>query len=131
MRVLGVVSFAVRFAWRYAVTAVLVIGLAAAMIEVATSGTAPAPQQPPDGYSAASGRISLEWDKGTRTTPITVQISVDDPSFSKPILDRVVGGGAYTLTDIRPGKAYYWRLVQDGDAGPTANFKVPANYVDL
>jgi len=131
MRGIGVVSLAARFVWRYAATAALVAGLAAAMIGVATEGTGPVPQQPPDGYSVASGRVSLEWNRGTRKGPITLQVSVDDPSFSKPILRRAVGGTSHSLTDVKPGRTYYWRLLQDDGASPTATFEVAADYVEL
>ena len=128
MRGIGVVSLVGRFVWRYLATAALVGGLAAAMIGVAANGAGPAPQQPPDGYPVASGRI---WNKGTRNGPVTLQVSVDDPSFSAPILKKVVGGVSHTLTDVRPGKTYFWRLLQGADASPTATFEVPATYVDF
>jgi len=131
MRAIGVVALGARFVWRYAATAALVAGLAAALIGVAATGTGPMPQQPPDGYSVASGRISLEWNKGTRKEPIKLQVSVDDPSFSKPILQRAVGGTSQTLTEVKPGRTYYWRLLQGDGASPTATFEVSATYVEI
>jgi len=131
MRGWGLLPFAARFAWRYAAAAALVAGLAVAMIGVAAGGTGPMPQQPPDGYSVASGRISLEWNRGTRKGPITLQISVNDSSFSKPILMKTIGGISHLLTDVRPGSTYYWRLVQGGEPSPTATFEVSASYVDF
>ena len=131
MRVLGVVCLVARFVWRYLAAVALVAGLAAAMIGVAVGGTGPAPQQPLEGYSVSGGRVSLEWNKGTRKEPVTLEVSVGDPSFSKPILKRVVTGTSHPLNDLRPGNTYYWRLLQDGEAGPTASFEVPANYVQL
>ena len=124
-------SFAARFLWRYLATAALLGGLAAAMVGVALSGTGPVPQGPPEGYSVASGRVSLEWNKGTRKVPITLEVSVDDPTFSKPVVQKKVGGGSHLMAEILPGRTYYWRLVQGTDAGPTASFNVPSNYVDF
>jgi hypothetical protein len=131
MRVLSVAGLALRLAWRYLVTALLIGGLAAAMIGVATAGTGPMPQQPPDGYAVASGRVSLEWNKGTRKEPITLEVSMDDPGFATPVVRKPVGGVTHSMTELRPGKTYYWRLVQGGSASPTASFEVRANHVDF
>ena len=130
-RAAGVLIAAGRFAWRYAATAALVGALAAAMIRVATVGTGPVPQGPPDGYSAASGKVSLEWNKGTRKEPLRLQVSADDPSFAAPIVDKPVTGTAYSLPGVQPGKRYYWRLLQGGEPSPVSSFVVPASHVDF
>jgi hypothetical protein len=131
MRVLSVIAYAARFLWRYLATAALLGGLAAAMLGVALSGTGPEPQQPPEGYSVASGRVSLEWNKGTRKGPITLEVSIEDPTFSKPIVKKTTGAVSHLMAEIRPGKTYFWRLVQGSETSPTASFTVPADYVDF
>jgi hypothetical protein len=131
MRGLGVVSFTARFLWRYLAAAALIGGLTTAMVGVALSGTGPVPQGPPEGYSVASGRVSLEWNKGTRKGPITLEVSVDDPTFAKPIVQKKISGVSHQMAEIRPGKTYYWRLVQGSEKSPTASFRVPASYVDF
>jgi hypothetical protein len=127
----GFLIAAARFVWRYAATAALVGALAAAMIRVAAVGTGPVPQGPPNGYSVASGRVSLEWNKGTRKEPFKVQVSVEDPSFAEPIVDKAVSGTSYALPNLLPGKKYYWRLVQGDEASPTSSFEVPMSHVEL
>jgi hypothetical protein len=119
------------FARRYLVTAACVGAFACAMVRAAASGVGPVPQEPPDGYSLLSGRISLEWNRGDRPGPIALEVSEEDPSFSKPIYGKVATGTTFTLTTVRPGKKYFWRLVQGGAPSPVATFEVSPDYADF
>lgn len=116
---------------RYLVALALLATLAAALVEVYTTGTGPMPQQPPEGYTIEISRTSLQWDRGTRTDPITLQISIDDPTFAAPKVDRKVNGTSHSLNDLQRGSTYYWRLVQAGAPSPTASFKVSSTNVKL
>jgi len=131
MRAGNVILGAVVFARRYLVTVAILCAFAAAMIGSAMYGNGPVPQGPPEGYSLVSGRVSLEWNRGTRPQPITLEVAEDDPSFAKPVFQKVVSGTAFTLTTVRPGKKYYWRLVQNDQASPTASFAMSPDYADF
>ena len=115
------------FLRRYLVAVVLVASLGWALVQVYTSGTGPMPQQPPEGYTVERARASLQWNRGTRSEPITLQISIDDPTFAEPKVDRKVNGTSHSLNNLERGSTYYWRLVQAGEASPIASFKV-SNY---
>jgi len=119
------------FLRRYLVAVLLVGLLAAALIEVYATGTGPMPQQPPEGYTVERARASLQWNRGTRTEPITLQISIDDPTFASPKVERKVNGTTHSLNDLQRGSTYYWRLLQAGEPGPTASFKVSSHNVKL
>ena len=116
---------------RHLVTAACVGAFSLAMIRVAIGGTGPEPQEPPDGYSLESGRASLEWNRGTRPGPVTLQVSEEDPTFAKPIFNKVVTSASFTLTTVRPGKRYFWRLVQGAAPSPVATFEVSPDYADF
>jgi len=109
---------------RYAVALALIGTLGGSLVAANLWGTAPSPQQPPEGYVSEDDRATLQWDKGTRKAPITLQISLDDPDFGKPLVDKAVSGTGHTLSKLERGGTYYWRLVQDGVPGPTASFGV-------
>jgi len=113
------------------VAAALVAALAAAFVEVYTTGTGPVPQAPPEGLLVERGRATLQWNRGTRPGPMTLQISLDDPDFAEPILERKVNGTSHTLNDLEPGRVYYWRLVHEGEASPAASFEVSKYDVDI
>jgi hypothetical protein len=131
MRAVGFIIGAVLFARRHLVAAACVCAFAVAMIGTAVHGNGPVPQGPPDGYSLVSGRVSLEWNRGTRPQPITLEVAEDDPSFVKPVFQKVVNGAAFTLTTVHPGKKYYWRLLQNNYTSPTASFEVSSDYADF
>jgi hypothetical protein len=109
---------------KYAVTLALMATLVAAMAGAALFGAGPMPQQPPQGYVAERGRVSLSWSKGTREEPITLQISIGDPGFSAPIVDKEMNTNSHSVTKLERGATYYWRLIQDGHASPTTHFQV-------
>ena len=104
------------FLRRYLVAVALLATLVVALVQVYATGTGPMPQQPPEGYTVERARASLQWNRGTRTETITLQISIDDPTFSAPKVDRQVNGTSHSLNDLQRGSTYYWRLVQEGQA---------------
>ena len=124
MQWLQILWLAAGWLRKYAVTLALMATLVAAMAGAALFGAAPMPQQPPDGYVAERGRVSLSWSKGTRKEPITLQISTGDPSFSAPIVDKEMKANSHNVTKLERGATYYWRLIQGGHASPTAHFEV-------
>ena len=87
-------------------------------------GTGPMPQQPPEGYELHRGTVTLHWNKGTKKGDIVLQVSVDDPDFSTPILEKKLAASSHALSDLKRGKQYYWRLLQNNKPSPTASFKV-------
>jgi len=115
----------------YAVALLLVGMLLAALIQVYAAGTPPAPQQPPEGYMVEQDRVSLEWNAGTRDQPVVLQVSIDDPRFTDPVVEREMKGTSHSMTRLRGGATYYWRLVQGGRPGPVASFRVSRYHVDL
>jgi len=120
-------------AWlrQYAVALALVMTLAGSLVAVNIWGSGPVAQQPPEGYTIERDRASLQWDKGTREAPVTLQVSVGSPDFDEMLVNKVVKGNGHTLRKLERGATYYWRLVQNGKAGPTASFKVSRYNVDL
>lgn len=116
---------------QYAVPLALIGALLIALIRVYAVGTPPAPQQPPEGYLVEVDKASLEWNPGTRKEPVTLQVSIDDPDFAAPFLEREMAGTGHTLSRLQGGSTYYWRLVQGGEPGPTASFRVSRFHVDL
>jgi hypothetical protein len=131
MRRRGILPAVALWLRRYAVALALIGMLLGALIQVYTVGTPPAPQQPPEGYLVEQDKVSLEWNAGTRDEKITLQVSIDDPDFAEPSLERETGGTSHTLSRLQGGATYYWRLVQGGDPGPTASFRVSRYHVDL
>ena len=127
----GILIWLGIFLRRYLAALALVTTLAAALIQVYTTGTGPMPQQPPEGYTIENSRASLQWDRGTRSEPIQLQVSIDDPTFAKPAVDRKVNGTAHSLSNLQSGATYYWRLVQEGAASPAASFRVSSHNVKL
>jgi hypothetical protein len=120
----GIVICIAGWLRRYVVALLLITTLAVALLRIHTSGVGPMPQQPPEGYTAVRTQVSLSWNRGTREAPITLQVSIDDPTFSSPFLERKVNGTSHSLTKLEGGTTYYWRLVQEGKPSPTASFKV-------
>ncbi len=116
---------------KYAVALLLVGLLLGALIQVYAVGTPPATQQPPEGYLVERDKVSLEWNTGTRKEPVTLQVSIDDPAFAEPFLERAITGSSHTLSRLQGGATYYWRLVQGGEPGPTASFRVSKYHVDI
>lgn len=116
---------------KYAVALLLVVGLGWALIYVNLWGAPPTPQQPPEGYTVQRDRAALQWNNGTRNKPVTLQISVGDPDFEKPIVNKVIKGNGHTMRKLERGATYYWRLIQNGEPGPTASFKVSRYNVDF
>ena len=124
MQWLHILVLAAVWLRKYAVTLALMVTLVTAMVGVALFGAGPMPQQPPQGYMAERGRVSLSWSKGTRQEPITLQISIGDPSFLAPIVDKETNTNSHNVTKLERGATYYWRLIQGGKASPTAHFEV-------
>ncbi|HUT76296.1 MAG TPA: hypothetical protein VM285_01325 [Polyangia bacterium] len=127
----GILPAVVLWLRMYAVALLLIGALLAALIQVYAFGTPPAPQQPPEGYFVEQDKVSLEWNTGTRQEPVTLQVAIDDPGFTEPVLERQITGSSHTLSRLQSGGTYYWRLVQDGEAGPTASFRVSKYNVDI
>lgn len=127
----GLIPGTIGLLRRHLVAAACVVAFASALAGAALSGTGPAPQGPPEGYEVVSGQVSLEWNRGTRTEPIRVELSEGDPSFAKPAFAKIVPGTSHTVTTLRPGATYYWRLVQGDRPGPVASFRVSESYVDF
>jgi hypothetical protein len=116
---------------KYTVTLLLIGTLLIALIKVHACGAGPVPQQPPEGHVTVKTRVSLSWNRGTRETPIMLQVAIDDPTFASPILEKKVSGTSHSLAKLESGKTYYWRLVQDDEPSPTASFEVSRYNVNL
>ena len=108
---------------------VLIVTFFKAFIGVYAVGVGPVPQQPPEGYKVEQGQVTLQWNKGTRQGPITLQISMDDPSFSEPVYEKEVAGKTYVMRQIENGHVYYWRLIQNEKSSPVATFKTSPHAV--
>ncbi len=131
MQVLGIISWVWVFIRKYLVAAALIVAFATTYYEVYVTGVGPMPQHPPEGYSVERGHAVLQWNKGTKDEPINLQISMDDPGFTKPIVDRKMTGISYTARELIPGHNYYWRLVQGDAIGPVASFKTSTYAIAL
>jgi len=108
---------------RYAIGLALVTALVVAFAQYWTVGVGPVPQQPPEGYVIEKGTADLQWNRGTRAGDIHVQVSVDDPAFGAPAVDKVVAGTTHSVNILEPDHTYYWRLVQNGRPSRVAHFK--------
>ncbi|MCP4676227.1 MAG: hypothetical protein GY854_12105 [Deltaproteobacteria bacterium] len=126
MQRLGLIPRIWGFLRTYAVALALIGGLGFAFFEVYVTGVGPMPQQPPEGYTIERTKAALQWSKGTRKGGIKLQVAMDDPSFTKPILEKDVKGKSHTMNALEPGHTYYWRLVQGDDYSPIATFKTSA-----
>lgn len=118
----GIIPRLWEFVRSYSVAIALIVAFTQAFIEVYSQGTLPATQMPPEGYTVKRLNTTLQWNKGTRDEPITLQISMDTPDFSNPILERKIQGNTHTARNLEPGHTYYWRLVQDSGASSVASF---------
>ncbi len=115
-----------RFLRTYLVALALIFTLAFAFFEVYVTGVGPVPQQPPEGYTIERTNATLQWNKGTKKGPINLQVSMDDPKFKAPILEREVKNTSHAMNKLEPGHTYYWRLVQNDKPSPVATFKTSA-----
>ncbi|MCU0664694.1 MAG: hypothetical protein MUC50_20525 [Myxococcota bacterium] len=113
----------------YLIAITLISMLAFSFIKVAVVGVGPAPQGPPQDYELGKTQIELEWSKGNREGEIRVQVSMDDPSFAKPFVDKPTTATTHSLNDLEPGRLYYWRLVQNGRTSRVARFGTASNAV--
>lgn len=113
----------------YLVAIVLVSMLAFSFLKVAVIGAGPTPQGPPQGYALGKTQIELEWDKGSRDGDIRLQVSIDDPAFTKPLVNKVTSSSTHSLNDLEPGHTYYWRLVQNDRSSRVAHFETAPNAV--
>jgi len=113
---------------RYGVFAALAGALAWSGIKVATIGTDPVPQCPPDGMEMETDDALLEWSRGTRGGEIRLQVSARGAGGAdERIVDEVVRDDSRRLKRLRPGTTYTWRLVQGGEPSPEAEFSVSRN----
>lgn len=119
------------FIREYLVVIVLLVGTCKMFFNVYVTGTGPAPQQPPESYTVEQTQATFQWDRGNRTTPITLQVSQDSKSFETLVLDRKITGTTHTMNNLEPGHTYYWRLVQGDETSPVASFKTAKNAVNF
>ena len=115
----------------YLVALALVVAFAEAMVEVYRSEVGPAPQEPPDGYTVERTTATLQWSKGEQTEKLTLQVSIDDPSFQNPVLDKKTAGKTHSIKDLKRGHTYYWRLIGDKVKSPVAKFKTSEYAIDI
>ncbi len=108
----------------YLIALVLIGVLALSFWEVLINGTGPMPQHPPVGHIVLRNSNQLQWSMGTRKEPIRLLISIDDPDFKKPLMDRTVKREMISLPNLEPGRTYYWKLVQGDSDSPTSKFHV-------
>jgi len=127
----GILIGLARFVRRYLVAVALIGGLLVVLVQVDLFGTGPMPQYPPEGYTSYKTQESLQWEKGTREEEIVLQVSIDDPSFAAPALEKKVSGTSHSLNKLEGGKTYYWRLMQGDRPSPVATFKVSKYNVHL
>jgi len=114
---------------KYLVALVLLTFFVWSMWGVYWHGTGPVPQQPPRGFEVVREQASLHWSKGTRAIPVSLQVSVDDPLFNDPEVDKVVTSTSHKMRNLKAGSTYYWRLVQGDTSSPVAHFRVSPNNV--
>jgi predicted PurR-regulated permease PerM len=119
----GIIPRIWEFLRNYLVAFLLIGTFGWTMLEVYVTGTAPVPQQPPEGYTTERLTATLQWNKGSREGDIHLQVSVDDPTFEEPMLDLEVRGTTHNLSKLEPGRTYYWRLVREDESSAIATFK--------
>ena len=107
----------------YLVAVLLVGAFAHAMIQVYVTGTPPVPQQPPEGYVLQRLEARLQWNKGSDDGEVTLQVSMDDPDFLEPLVDKQQRGTTYRMRDLEPGHIYYWRVLKGDEASAVASFE--------
>lgn len=108
----------------YLVAIVLLALLGLSFEEVLINGTGPMPQHPTVGHTVPRNTTQLQWSKGTRKEPIRLLISIDDPDFNKPFMDRTVKRKMINLPNLEPGRTYYWKLRQGDSDSPISKFHV-------
>jgi hypothetical protein len=127
----GILVRLAGFLRRHTIAVVLIATLVVILVNAELHGVGPMPQYPPEGHTTVKTQVSLQWNKGTREEPITLQVSIDDPTFSEPMLEKKVGGTSHSMSKLEGGKTYYWRLVQGERPSPVASFKVSKYNVHL
>ena len=116
---------------KYAVLIALLTILTVELVTVQLNGMGPRPQLPPRGYEAESGNITLQWNKGNRDKPITVQVS-KTKDFENIVFERQVSGTTTNWgTSLERGQTYYWRLMQDEQPSSISRFTISKQHVKL
>lgn len=115
----------------YGVAVAILIAFFSSFFGVYLFGTGPVPQQPPEGYEVEREQVVFQWNRGTRKEPIRLQVSKDDPTFSKPVLDKEVPSKTHVMKNLENGHTYYWRLLQGNKPSPRASFKTSANAIRI
>jgi hypothetical protein len=118
---------AFTFSRLYLVTSLLALTLSWTFLTGFLTGVGPTPQSPADGYKFERTRATLQWDRGNRQGPIVLQVSMDDPDFGQPLIDRPVKRATHRFENLSPGHTYYWRLIQGEKRSPVASFKTSRN----
>jgi len=108
----------------YLIALTLIAVLALSFWEVLINGTGPMPQHPTVGHVVPRNTTDLQWSMGTRKEPIRLLISIDDPDFTNPFMDRTVKRKSINLPNLEPGRTYYWKLVQGDSDSPISRFHV-------
>jgi hypothetical protein len=119
----GLLVTAWRWARTYLVALLLVVGLGVSCARTLLEDIGPRPQHPPPGYALSRTQVQLQWSTGNRSGEIRVQVSTD-AAFGELLVDEVPAKNTRDLEGLRPGRTYYWRLVQRGRTGSAASFEV-------
>lgn len=119
----GLLTTVWRLARTYLVALLLVAGLGVSCARTLLRDIGPRPQHPPPGYVLARTQVQLQWSTGNRSGEIRVQVSTD-AAFDELVVDDVISRNTRDLKDLKPGRTYYWRLVQRGRIGSVASFEV-------
>ncbi len=98
------------------------------VLEVYVLGVGPVPQQPPPGFVEDRLDTRLQWHRGNREEPMTLEVA-KDPDFKDKVVDRMASGTVHNLNDLEPGQTYYWRLIQGEKPSRTYYFKTSENAV--
>jgi hypothetical protein len=131
MRLLGTISYVWKFLRDFAILIILLGIFASTVLEVYVFGVGATPQLPPEGYELQELEAKLQWHRGNKEGAFTLQVAVDDPTFSELLLERQVSGTTHFMRDLEPGRTYYWRLLRDDEVSATRTFKTSAYAIDF
>ncbi len=141
----GIIPRIWGFLRNYTIPVVLLGVFVQTVVQTYITGIAPVPQQPPLGYVVEENQAKLQWHRGTTQGPWELQVTDDkDPEFTRKVfklddkdktpvrkdpkdgwyVTRSVSGTTHMLSNLEPGKTYYWRLVRGNDSSSTYNFKI-------
>jgi hypothetical protein len=121
----GVLLRTARWLRSYFVVAMLAGAVGWTFVGSLAGRMPPNPEFPPFDYAIEQDSTQLQWSMGSRKGDVRVEVVIDSPSFDgAKVLDKTTGGTTLNLTNLRQGRAYFWRVTQAGRTSRVNRFSV-------